>query len=72
MEYLSVDVQSAIMRVQDLLQQFIAQQPLMDGDDGSEEGPGWSWSYPRLVRALMGMQGEDFSIIHTPGDKLSN
>ena len=55
-KYLSVDVQNAIMRVQDVLQQIIAQEPTMDS---------WHWSYSRLEGALKEMQSEDFlSYIH--------
>ena len=77
MEYLGVDVRSAIMKVQYVLQHVIAQQRLMGGDDmnlktfkmdASEKGPGgggWILSYSRLVGALRRMQSEVFSIIHS-------
>jgi hypothetical protein len=75
MQYLSADVQSAINGVRNALQQIIAQHHASDADanldafgmDGGEKGPGgeWSWSYSKLVRALRGMQSEDFSIMHT-------
>ena len=54
MQFLSVDVRSAIDRVQDVLQQIT-------------EAQQWGWSYPRLIGALRGMQSENFSIIHTRG-----
>jgi hypothetical protein len=63
MEYLSVDVRSAIMKVQSVLQHVIAH----------EKGPGgrgWILSYSRLVGALRGMQSEVFSIIHSRGTNL--
>ena len=72
-EYLSPEVQSAVMRVLLILQQAIAQRHLIGDNhmnlkalkmDGSEEGPGggqWGW----LVSALRGMKSEDFlSYIH--------
>ena len=83
MEYLSADVRSAIMKIQDELHRvqviIIAQQRLMDGDDmnpktfkmdASEKEPGrvgWISSYSRLVGALRGMQCEVFSIMHSRG-----
>jgi hypothetical protein len=64
MLYLSVDVRSAVHRVQQIIGFHLIRNYNMNIDAlriAQVEG-GWNWTYPRLVSALQGMQSERFSI----------
>jgi len=67
MLYLSVDVRSAVLRVQQIIGFHLIRNDSMDINAlqiAQVEGR-WNWSYPRLVSVLQGMQSERFSILCT-------